>query len=683
MGHHRKSKTQLNKKRGSKQANIIASEASIQESVSLVTPDPNGSSIPLDRSYFLNQDKFKNIIQTNAEGITFKSPSDIGFFAGGNIFESIAGDRQSVVGGDDHHYSHGEFTQQSGVQSPKEQKAAKDLQKLTSEIDKKKIDTIKNSKGDDYPCPICQQKILTQRAQQLTNKAFKIIRKYLPNFPYPLDIIQKYVNMLVVPFLSTTSNLSLNGGKGCGSPGCKNGTIKSVQKTLQDANQQAADDLKSKQDAINDAQKRMGRGGAVIKSDSGDIIWRVGLEKNDAPTCVETVYTATQFGLVNGVKAGDPLTADTKGSAKLVVHSDPLINPGSLFIDVSNKLTMAAGSPGVEIDTTGKVSINGATTMVTANQGELTLSSANRTFLKGKNVIIDAKDRSGDSGVKIDSDNTLVAGKLSVNGDISLKGSLMMDGGLHVPHITCPSERIASEPSGSAHQVHSNATWNGPNGMQATLFDKYDKIYKKAGRDAYNLLSLNILSPAEIKALTEESYSALQLAQSVDNYQIPTGYGWALGYKTLSPLKVLVAGPTGVMTGYVVPEMIPIHNYTHNHGSPVDNHSHGTSVPAFNGYDNQAAARAARPNPSHVPTSAPSAGMGTQAGHKTLGDNTSCGGGGGAFSNRKTPTQAQIDRNSRYGITGNPYEEGNYVPVTPEFNPDGSLKIPPKFDLCP
>ena len=55
---YRKNKTQLDRKRGSRQSNVIASEASIQESVNLVTPDPSGSSIPLDRSYFLNQDKF-------------------------------------------------------------------------------------------------------------------------------------------------------------------------------------------------------------------------------------------------------------------------------------------------------------------------------------------------------------------------------------------------------------------------------------------------------------------------------------------------------------------------------------------------------------------------------------------------------------------------------------------------
>ena len=666
---------------GSVQSNLMASEASIQESKNYVIPDPNGSNIPLDLSYFSQQDKFKNIFHTNSQGMTFKTNADIGLFAGMNYFESIRGDRQNVVGGDDHHFAQGNHTQQTGDQSTQHAKAAADLQKITGEIDKKKMDTIKNTEGDPYPCPVCQQKILTARAQALTDKAFKTIRKYLPNFPYPLDIIQKYVNMLVVPFLSTTTNLSLNGGKGCGSPGCKNGMVKTAQKAIQTANKQAAEELKSKQTAINEAQKKMGSGGSKVKSDSGDVHWRVGLAKNDAPTVVEGPYTTTIFGFNNGVKAGDPLTADTKGSAKLAIHSDPLINPGSLFIDVSNKLTIAAGSPGIDIHTTGKATLNAATTTIVANQGELTLTSANRTFIKGKNILIDAKDRSGDNGVRIEADNTMVAGKLNVSGDLSLKGSIMMDGGLFCTHITCPSERIPSGPSGSAHQVHSTANWNNPIKPQATLFDKVDKTLKKVGRDIYNFLSLNILSPAEIKTLVEETYSSIALAIPVDNHGLPTGYAWVANYTTWMPLDVVVAGPSGAMKGYVIPSMIPIYNYTHNHGSPGDNHSHDTTILRFDGHDNDAASRAARPNPSHVPTPAKPHGMGTSPGHKSLGDTSSCGGGGGAFGS-KTPTQAATNRNAAYGIAGDPYNATNYVNAVAEFNPDGSLKVPPQFNMC-
>jgi hypothetical protein len=671
----------LDSQNGSKQSNLIASEASIQESVNLVTPDPNGSNIPLDRSYWLQQDKFKNIIQTNAEGITFKTNSDIGFLAGKNYFESIRGDRQNVVGGDDHHFAQGNHTQQTGDQATEHAKAAADLQKITGEIDKKKMDTIKNTEGDPYPCPVCQQKILTARAQALTDKAFKIIRKYLPNFPYSLDVVQKYVNMLVVPFLSTTSNLSLNGGKGCGSPGCKNGMVKTAQKGIQKANTEAANELKTKQTAINDAQKKMGSGGSKVKSDSGDVHWRVGLAKNDAPTVVETQNTTTHFGFNNGAKPGDPFTADTKGSAKLAVHSDPLINPGSLFIDVANKLTLAAGSPGIDIHTSGKVTLNAATTTIVANQGELTLTSANRTFIKGKNILIDAKDRSGDTGVRIESDNTIVSGKLNVSGDLALKGSLMMDGGIFCTHLTIPSERLPSAPAGPAHQVHSNATWNNPIKPQATIYDRVDKSLKKITRDVYNFLTFNIISPAEIKTLVEEAYSSIALAAPVDNYGLPTGYSWVMNYTTYMPLDVIVAGPTGAMKGYVIPAMIPIYNYNHNHNAPGGNHSHDTTVPAFDGHDNAAASRAARPNPSHVPTPAKPHGMGTPPGVKSLGDTSSCGGGGGAFGS-KTPSQAAANRNSNYGIAGDPYDGTNYVQVNAEFNPDGTLKVAPQFNMC-
>jgi hypothetical protein len=671
----------LDSEKGSKQANILASEASVQESVNLVTPDPFGSTIPLDRSYWLNQDKFKNIIQTNAEGITFKSPSDIGFFAGGNIFESINGDRQSVVGGSDHHFAHGDYTQQTGNQTSEKQKAAADLQKITGAIDKKKMDTIKSDEGEDYPCPICQQKILTERAANIANRWFKVIRKYLPNFPFSLDVIQRYVSMLIVPFLSTTSNLALNGGKGCGSPGCKNGMVKSVQKGIQKANQQAASELKTQQEQINAAQRKMGSGGSAVKSDTGDVIWRVGLAKNDAPTCTETVHTATHFGYVNAQKPGEPLTADSKGSAKLCVHSDPLINPGSLFIDVSNKLTLAAGSPGVEIETSGKAVVNASTTTIAATQGELTLTSANRTFLKGKNIIIDAKDRSGDTGVRIESDNTIVAGKLSVTGDLALKGSIMMDGGLHCTHLTCPSERIPTSPTSLAHQVHSNANWNGPTRPQATLFDQYDKAYKRLSRDLAALLTRYTIVPEYVKTVIEETYSTAMISSVVDGLGQPTGFAIAMNYTTLMPLDVVGMSATGgPVKGIVIPAIIPIYNYTHNHGSPGSGHSHDTSVPAFDGHDNAAASRAARPSPSHVPTPAKPHGMGQGAGPKSLGDNTSCGGGG--LFGRKTPAQAISDRNAVYGVVGDPFDGTNYVPVDVPFNPDGTLKDPPQFNIC-
>jgi hypothetical protein len=67
--------------------------------------------------------------------------------------------------------------------------------------------------------------------------------------------------------------------------------------------------------------------------------------------------------------------------------------------------------------------------------------------------------------------------------------------------------------------------------------------------------------------------------------------------------------------------------------------------------------------------------MGTQPGPKSLGSLTSCGGGGGA-------AKAISNRNSNYGITGNPYNGTNYVQAEATFNPDGTLNPPPNFNLA-
>lgn len=675
------------------QANTIASEAGIFEMKNQVRVDEFGSLIPDDRSYVLLQDKFKSLIQFIGGTVTLKAASDMCIHAGQNLFFSVRGDVQWNYGGDKHEYIQGNHTVQYGEQTEEKQKAAKKLQELTKSVDKTKMDTIENAEGADMPCPVCTQKFLTDRAQQLSDKAFKIIRKYLPNFPYPLDVIQKYINMLIVPFLSTTSNASLNGGEGCGSPGCKNGKVKTAITAIQEANDKAAKELESKQDEIKEQQKKLGTGGSQVQRYTGDVVIDVGLVPNDSETVVtrkgEKGQHVTPFGLVNAAKPQEGFRLDTTGSAEHAIHSDPLINPGSLVVNVSNKLTVNAGSPGVEVNTSGKLQANAAVATIAATKGELVLTSANRTIIKGKNVIIDAKDGSGDTGCRIEADNTMIAGKLSVAGDIGLKGSLVMDGGLSCTHITCPSERLNTAPAGGAHQVHSSATWNSPlNGGQSTLLDTYDKAYKKVGRDIFNFLSLNILNVSEIKTLIEETYSTIMLSTVIDNTGLATGFGLT-GWYPYGTVPLLVVGACsygGAVVGYVYPgQILPIFNFTHNHGSPGQDHAHDYSVPAFDGYDNAASARAARPNPSHVPTPAKAKGMGTKPGNTSLGDISSCGGGGAGFGGNVS--NAKSKRNKRFNISGdgNGFNGQNYVNLTPEtgnysFNPDGSMNPAPSFN---
>jgi hypothetical protein len=323
--------------------------------------------------------------------------------------------------------------------------------------------------------------------------------------------------------------------------------------------------------------------------------------------------------------------------------------------------------------------------------------SNNKTTLKGKNIIIDADDLSGDSGISLQAKGVHVTGALAVDGDFSVKGHIGMDGGLTCTHITCPGERVATGPSGAAHQVHSGGVWNNPTtGLQATVFDQFDKSWKKVSRDIFNVLSLNIINGmAEIKTLIEESYATVMLNTIIDNTFMPTGFGTTFfaepGLPAGPPLMVngiahaVVAGvPCPVIFDYtfVIPgQTFPVYTFTHNHGSPGGNHSHDYTSFQGQPMDNNQSARAARPNPSHVPSPAKATGVGTKPGHKSVGDLCiPCiwpFGGGGPNAKK---------RNKAYGLDPNAYNNvyngTNYVNVSAvNMDSNGNLIPPPFLDL--
>ena len=684
--------TIINSLDGSQQTSSFLTEAGGLEFKTNLYNDPNfGSAFPSDHSYVLLQGKCKELIQLNNGQITLKAPADLYIGSEQNLFHSIGGDHQTVLGGDNHSYVKGNETKQVGEAAPKQVDAAKKLQKATHEIDKKKVETLKNTKGDQVKCPTCSSKVLTDRGQCLIDLVMKLIRLAIPNFPYPLDIFQKFMNFLGVPMLSPQETKELNGGKGCGSPGCVGGMVASPQKAIEKANEVAVKELKSKQKELEKFQRDMGAGGThAMGPFMSDMSIHVGHPEtmNASPTVVLKDNHVVPFGFTNETTPqGAGFIPKSKGNCKQAIHTDPLINPGSLFLQVTEKYTMIVGSPGIDIHTTGLAQLNATTTTINATEGELTLSSNNVTTLKGKNIIIDANDRSGDTGVRIDAENTMVAGALHVQGDLALKGTLSLDGGLFCTHITCPGERIATGPSGPSHQVHSGATWNNPvGGLQATLYDQYDKTYKKISRDLFNTISLNIINGmSEIKTLVEETYASMMLAGIIDNMGLPTGYAQtyftAPGVPAGPPLMVngiAMAGPYPVSFIYtfVVPgQTMPVFNFTHNHGSPGGNHSHDYTSYQGHAVANNQTARASRPEPSHVPTPAKATGMGSKPGHKNMGDLClPC----------INPFGGSGKRNSKYGLgetDRDVYGNNNYVLANAKFDEGGNLVPPPSIEL--
>lgn len=675
---------------GIQQTSSILAEAGGLEIKTNTFFDESGSSITTDNSYVLLQGKSKELFQFQNGNVVLKAPSDGYIGVGQNLFTSIYGDSQHVQGGDNHQYIQGDHTKQVGQATSKQVDAAKNLQKATSKIDQKKCDVIKNTQGTQVPCPNCSTEVLVENnGNCLVDLAFKILRLAIPNLPYPLEIIQKFLNFLGLDFLLPQPVKQLNGGTGCGSPGCQNGMVRSPQNAIQEGNKQAADELKAQQKQIGKHQTDLGSGGSHLMGPfMGDVAIHVGHPEaiNTSPTVVLKDNHTVPFGFTNQTTpAGAGFIPHTKGNTKRAIHTDPLINPGSLTLQIGQKFTLITGSPGIDIHTTGKTQLNAAVTTINATQGELTLASNNVTMLKGKNIIIDANDKSGDSGIRLDAKNIMVAGALHIQGDHSVKGALMTDGGVYCTHITCPGERVSSGPTGDAHQVHSGATWNNPvMGLQATLYDTYDKIYKTASRDLFNVLSLNIANGmAEIKTLIEEQYHSALLKIPVDNAFMPTGYATTYfappGVPAGGPLLVFgVAytawGPAPVVAYVVQGQTLPIFNFSHNHNSPGNNHSHDYTALQSHPVGTNTAARAARPEPSHIPSPAKARGHGSRPGHKNMGD--LC-----------IPCLNFGNNNNfmaKYGVNpygGNPFNGSNYVQSDGNIDENGNLTPPPKIDI--
>jgi hypothetical protein len=189
--------TLLNSLSGSQQTTSTLTEAGgLEMKTNIWFDTKNGSNLPEDNSYVLLQDKYKSLVQMIGGNLVLKSNADLYMGAMQNLFTTVGGDHQTVIQGDHHDYTKGNKTTSTGEAGPKQVEAAKKLQDATHKIDKKKIDTIKKTKGGEVECPNCASEVLTDRGQCLIDEAIKIIRLAIPNFPYPLEVLEKILNFL-------------------------------------------------------------------------------------------------------------------------------------------------------------------------------------------------------------------------------------------------------------------------------------------------------------------------------------------------------------------------------------------------------------------------------------------------------------------------------------------------------
>ena len=481
-------------------------------------------------------------------------------------------------------------------------------------------------------------------------------------------------------FLDFMPASSMNGGS-CGCSGCKNNTMASPMYPIQKGNELLDKKFKENKKEIEKLEKQLSKD-SKIETIPNTLHVKVGL--GDMRSC-ETVAELEPFPTITDLTDGNPkwgFIPSSKGACKRTVFTQPIITDGIDCKEVTGEYIRKIGSGGVAFDTSGRIAMNASTVSLCTTKGELLLNSPNKTIIGGANIVLDSKGHHNGDAIILNSDRVYVGGKLSVQGDIALKGSLMMDGGIYVPHITCPGERIDTDVSSSAHNVHSAPNWNNPLKPDATRMDIFDKLYKSL-RDICAVLTKLVITPDFLKTKIEETFSTAAINVMIDGQGLPTGFAMIYEYTTYTPIPVYgVCTFGGAVTGFVQPSMIPIYNWTHNHGSPGDPHVHGYTALKSVTHGNAAASIASRQTPSAIPTPALTQGMGSSPGHKNAGDLGPCGGGGGPFGNANRVRSSKLRRNRAYGIdSDDAFAGGDYVNITPKFTEDGILIPTPKTNI--
>lgn len=585
-----------------------------------------------------NNETVPSKLRISAGGhVLIKSAANTTINSSGHRNETVKGTRQVVIAGKDTVYNKSDKVQLHGSQTDKEKQAAENLQKITEDIQQKRIDAIKNTKGLPQACPVCSVTHLVDTKSSLISRIFAFIRRTVGSFfCFPIDIIQKLANTFIAPILSRKTNIALTAGKACGSPACKNGAIESPIAKLKAADQVSAKAIKANEKQISEYSKILGAGGAEIISKKSDVIHKVGLKKNNAKCYQEVGNHTFAFYFVVGSSYPNALAYQSKGSAPKIVHIPPQETHGSMMLDIANKFTINAGSPGIELVTTGRIQCIGGDVVINATEGEALFGSGNVTTIKGKNVIIDADDRSGDCGFAIQSPHTMVNGSFNVKGDCAVKGHLTSDGALSVPYLIVPSMRTESTAGASSKQNVEWAQWSYTALAKATANFAIDAVFRYA-------MTGYIMTIAGLYAYTIESVNLIMLALPIE--PMPTGF--ALGFI------------------YSV-----VYNFPHTHGTVGNDHSHSVTIPKGSYWNDVKSWGSERKAGSSVPTPSPINGDTPSPGPKSKGG--ACGGGG-------LYTQA---RNEKYKLKKtDPYDGRNFIPLNIKRLPDGTLDPEPQLSV--
>ena len=524
-------------------------------------------------------------------------------------------------------------------------KAHEQLQKIVNDIQKKKVEEIKQNskKGEKVPCPLCSTSHAVDRASSAAKKVKTLLRKIkLPYFSYAVDTLAFLAELIMIPFCSIVPGSALGE---CGNSDCEKGMIPSPQKPIEEANKNSAKALASKQKEIAKLEQQLGNGGSYTVCATKDIVISAGLpsgDNNDAPCYVETVNNSITVGL-KASKDKQTLIPRSADNCKNVVCCPSIQAPGgNIILRGGNAVKIIAGSPGIELLTKGKLTLNCGSLEILTSDGQMTLGSNNHTVIKGKVVTIDADDRSGEGGVEIKAPHMSCKG-LSVSGDAGIKGGLRIDGELSVAYVNGVAQRMSTDDAMPPDQSGKFSNWAVGAAQTNDIANSIRLAITHYGmKDAMLLLS-NIIK------YVQERYNTILVNTVVETNT--TGFGVGYGY-------------------------VQVYNWHHNHMKEPEPHNHDYIIQRGTLADSKDAVYSAAVEPNPVPTRARQKGMGPDGGPKSL---AGCGGfggwGGGSYKGRRSKYN-KLNSFGLYdkvkGFSGTKLQDNN---VTYKYNKDGSIEF--------
>ena len=599
-----------------------------------------------DYSFVILQDAYGALLRFFNGNAIISSTADFTITSMGNFTLSIKGGKQEVVSGNSHLYIEGDSSEMIGSQTDADKGAIDGIYGMVKGIQQTRLSAIKSASGKQMPCPICNSQILKEledgRIQQATNFLKNRINPWNDG---PYETVRKLTSYMISPLYEKISTIDARGGKSCSNPGCKGGFIEDLSADLYKdvasgggggggsleeylcgggggggggGNTSGA--VKAQSGPIHAAEQKLGIGGHKSIISKGDVLLKSGLRKNDVDGYVTRgTHNLTLYFEPGEGKNRQYLVPGGRGNCPKVHRVNAPAMIGNLTLDVANKLTINAGTPGIDITTGGHISLEGGSTYVIANRGEMMIGSNNMTILKGKNVLIDADDNTGDSGLHVNSRTTMIAGAFNVAGDSAFKGHITTDGGLSTPYIVAPSMRLETEVAGSSRISTGGTMWEEEekiieeNSFIKDLYRKYNAPWSLMTHDSLINFILELYE-YEMNDILNEVFVS----------------GWAYTGGIWSKSTIQVINPETEEKEYIYSETLPawspVYNYKHKHIQYGESHTHTYTAIKGSYYQNNESWGSERGSGNNsVPAPTPLTGDGPAPGGKSKGSGSDSG----------------------------------------------------------